>query len=487
MRLVSRMVLFLVAVVVTAQAQRLNSHFNFQHVVVIVQENRTPDNLFQGLCAAPYGACAVPPTPSAPYDIQTSNWKTTTGTIQPSAVALANTYDLSHSHSAFNSMCHITAGSPPTCQMDGAADITCTPKTGTTCPANPQFMYVDNSTGILDPYLNLATQYGWANYMFQTNQGPSFPAHQFIFGGTSAPSASDDALGIFMAENGTSSGGCIAPSGTTIALISPNSTPPPYGVENTRSSECSEHQTMADLVTDWKYYAAVAGGLWTAPNAIDHICLPSDGTCTGWGAHVDLNPSQVLTDLGNCELGDLTWITPTAANSDHASQNDGGGPSWVASIVNAIGNSACTDTVGAQTLTYWQDTAIFITWDDWGGWYDHEPPTILAGVQGDYQYGFRVPMIVVSAYTEQGYVDNQRYDFGSLLRFIEHNFANLGLREGELGFADSRTTTDFSAFFHLGNQGSAARSARRFTTVAAPVKADFFINDPRPPEPPDND
>ena len=49
----------------------------------------------------------------------------------------------------------------------------------------------------------------------------------------------------------------------------------------------------------------------------------------------------------------------------------------------------------------WQNTAIFVTWEDWGGWYDHEPPTILQGNQGDYQYGFRVPMIVVSAYTKE--------------------------------------------------------------------------------------
>ena len=164
---------------------------SFQHVVVIVQENRTPDNLFQGLCAAPYGACAVPPTTTAPYDILTSNWKTKGGYIQPTTVALANTYDLSHAHSAFNTMCDIVAGTPAHCRMDGAAGITCTPQPGTTCPADPQFKYVDNSTGILDPYLTLATQYGWANYMFQTNQGPSFPAHQFIFGGTSAPSQSD--------------------------------------------------------------------------------------------------------------------------------------------------------------------------------------------------------------------------------------------------------------------------------------------------------
>jgi phospholipase C len=482
MRLASKMVLILVVLAaVTAEAQGFNSNVHFQHIVVIVQENRTPDNLFQGLCSAPYGACAVPPTPLAPYDIQTSKWKTKTGTIQPSTVALAGTYDLDHSHSAFNSMCDITAGSPPTCQMDGAAGITCTPDTGTTCPANSQFRYVDNSTGILDPYLYLASQYGWANYMFQTNQGPSFPAHQFIFGGTSAPSPSDDALGIFMAENGTTSGGCIAPSGTTVEFISPDSTPPPYGIVKNRGSECSGHQTMADLVTHWKYYAASAGGLWTAPNAIDHICLPSDGSCTGWGTHVALNPSQVLTDVGNCELGDLTWITPTAANSDHASANDGGGPSWVAAIVNTIGNSTCTDIVDHRSLTYWQDTAIFITWDDWGGWYDHEPPTILAGVQGDYQYGFRVPMIMVSAYTDRGLVDNQRYDFGSLLRFIEGNFGNLGLTPGELGFADSRAATDFSAFFRMD------RAPRPFTSIKAAKSAAFFINDPRPPEPPDND
>ena len=67
--------------------------------------------------------------------------------------------------------------------MDGAARVACTG----TCPAKPQFRYVDNSTGILNPYLDIATQYGFANYMFQTNQGPSFPAHLYLFGGTSAP------------------------------------------------------------------------------------------------------------------------------------------------------------------------------------------------------------------------------------------------------------------------------------------------------------
>jgi phospholipase C len=478
----SRLVLFFVFVATLSAHAQIST---FQHVVVIIQENRTPDNLFQGLCAAPYGACAVPPTAAAPYDIQTSNWSTKGETIQPSPVALANKYDLSHAHSAFIAMCDMVVGKVPTCKMDGAASIPCAPQKGTRCPSNPQFKFVDNSTGILNPYLTLATQYGWANDMFQTNQGPSFPAHQFIFGGTSAFNQYDDTHGIFASENMSANrtvAGCNAPSRTTVKVISPNPTPPPYGVEDSEIYPCFEHRTMADLVTDWMYYAAGADSIWTAPNAIDHICVPSGGKCTGWGTHVvPNNPSQVLTDLGNCDLHDLTWVTPTAANSDHAGSNDGGGPSWVASVVNAIGNSACTDTVNGNTLTYWQDTAIVITWDDWGGWYDHEKPTILDGVQGDYQYGFRVPLIVVSAYTDAGYVNNLPYDFGSILRFIEHNFARLDITEGELGFADSRTTSDLSQFFHL-NQ-----TPRTFTAIPAPKDANFFIHDPRPPEPPDND
>jgi phospholipase C len=465
---------------VTAQCQ----NFSFKHVVVIVQENRTPDNLFQGLCAPPYGGCAVPPTFFAPYDIQTTDWKTKTGTIKPGPVGLAGTYDLDHSHKGFNELCDVVPGSPPTCKMDGAAGTVCGPKTGYKCPPNPQFKYVDNSDGILDPYLTLATQYGWANYMFQTNQGPSFPAHQFIFGGTSAPSRDDDSKGIFAAEVSTPksvSVGCVAKSTTVVELITPIRTAP-YGVEDSATYPCYEHQTMADLITDWRYYAAGEGSYWTAPSAIEHICLPEDGKCTGFGTHVDAaNPSQVLTDIGNCDLRNLTWVTPSAPNSDHPVLNDGGGPSWVASVVNVIGNSTCGDVVDGKLRTYWQDTAILIVWDDWGGWYDHEPPTILPGVQGDYQYGFRVPFIVVSAYTPQGFVDNQRHDFGSILRFIEHNFSGLGLTEGELGFADSRSTSDLTEFFQT------FRAPRPFKTIAAPKGADFFINDKRPPEPPDND
>src|SRR5882762_1553538 len=232
---------------------------SFKHVIVIVQENRTPDNLFQGLCRPPFGtteSCSATPN-ATQYNIQTSDWldrHSPTGVTQPLPVPLGNTYDLGHSHGAFNSQCD--ANPPGTCRMDGAGDVAC----AGTCPGQPQFRFVANPSagrhGILDPYLTLATQYGWANYMFQTNQGPSFPAHQFIFGGTSAPTQADDAAGIFSAENMKTGGeaGCTALSTSMVELIAPNNTPPPYGVENSSIFPCFEHLTMADLVTDWKYY-----------------------------------------------------------------------------------------------------------------------------------------------------------------------------------------------------------------------------------------
>jgi len=356
--------------------------------------------------------------------------------------------------------------------MDGSAEVKCSGK----CPATAQFRYVDNSGGILNPYLQLATQYGWANYMFQTNQGPSFPAHQFIFGGTSAPSAADDAAGIFASANmsGGATAGCTASVGTTVALIDPSG-------QNRAIYPCFEHSTMADLLfgdLTWRYYAPSAGSIWTAPNAIQHICQSTGpgGTCAGsdWAANVDLKPADVLSDIAACKLPSLSWVIPTGANSDHANSNDGGGPSWVAAIVNAIGSSATCD----NGQGYWQNTAIVITWDDWGGWYDHESPTILGQPQGDYQYGFRVPMLFVSAYTPAGYINNQRHDFGSILRFMEHNF---GIRQGALNFADARATNDLSGFYDL------TRQPRSYQAIPAPKSAAFFLHDKRKATDPDDD
>ena len=461
---------------------------SFRHIVVIFQENRTPDNLFQGLCVPPFGnsnSCRTHPT-TKQYNIQTTNWRdkhSGTGFTQPTSIPLANDYELFHSHATWVAQCNLA----PTgkCRMDGAGDVTCIPASVCNSTPHPQFRYADNTAGLLDPYLALATQYGWANYMFQTNQGSSFSAHQYIFGATSAASLDGDHAGTFAAENtqgpGTSTG-CVADPGVTVQLIDA------FGVEDPGNVifPCFEHQTIADLIEPlgitWRYYAPGPNGIWTAPNAINHICQASGGMCTGidWINNVDLTSADVLTDISNCDLRQVTWVMPTGDNSDHARDNDGGGPSWVASIVNAIGNSWANSN---HKCDYWgnntnDSTAIFLSWDDWGGWYDHEAPSILAFPQGGYQNSFRVPLVVVSAYTPPKFISNQRHDFGSIVRYIEHNF---GIAEGALTFSDARASTDLTSFFNLGH------APRTFQTIAAPKNAEFFVNDKRPQTAPDED
>lgn len=404
-----------------------------QHVVVIFQENRTPDNLFHGL-------------PNA--DIADSGVNSLGQTITLSPITLANNYDLSHAHGAFVKM--YDGG-----KMDGADLIPIGCKTGVTgCPpANPQFMYVNPSE--VAPYFAMAEKYTFGDRMFQTNQGPSFPAHQFIISGTSAPTASSD---LFAAENPhlPAAGdvvGCTAPTGEYVLLIDPS------GAESSSQYPCFEHPTLVDELDQksitWKYYTPTPGSIWTGPNAIQHLRNGPD-----WTNNVITPSTQILTDISSGQLPQVSWVIPTAAASDHASSNDGSGPSWVASIVNAIGTSQ-----------YWSNTAIIVTWDDWGGWYDHVAPKIT----NSYEYGFRVPLIVVSPYAKQAYVSHVTHDFGSILKFIEEVF-----EVPALGYADT-PADDLVDCFNL------EQTPIVFQSFAAPLDAAFFLNDKRPPEGPDND
>jgi phospholipase C len=478
-------VLLCLATMGTMAAQAQNSFpTQFKHVIVIFQENRTPDNLFRGLLTWP----GINP---ANYNIATFGINSKGEMIPLQPVPLGIPYDLDHSHTAFVSQ--YDKG-----KLDGADLVRCS---GQCTQENPQFKYVDNSDHSLDPYLTLAADYGWANAMHQTNQGPSFPAHQFIFGGSSARTASDDQMGRFVSENpgapkgaGYNAGGntgCLAPLNQWNWVIDPSGVETKL-INNHLGTLCFERDTMSTLLDarglSWKYYAPAAsnpgganpgGSIWNAPNSIRAVCKPNQNftECMGsqYATNVDLNPSDVLTDIRDCHLANVSWVIPDGKNSDHAgSTATTGGPSWVASIVNAVG----TDNTCEQGAGYWSDTAIVITWDDWGGWYDHVLPPVPSNPQGDYQYGFRVPLIVASAYTPQAYVNNIQHDFGSILKFIEATF---DIPVGSLGFADERATGDLSLFFDF------TQAPRKFEIINTQLDADFFINDKRPPEPPDND
>jgi phospholipase C len=419
----------------------------FNHIVIVVQENRTPDNLF-----------GSNPTFEPGVDIASSG-KTSTGAPVPLAPApLASWWDVLHSHKAFKQA--YNSGGMNGFNLESTSQpASCTP------PGTPQYKYVDNSTGTVQPYFDLAKSYAWANRMFQTNEGPSFPAHQFIIGGTSAPTPES---AFFAAEQASNNAGCIAPSRSLVALINP------LGQENSYIYTCFEHGTLTDLLDaaglTWKYYTPTLTNGWNAPIAIRHICQPQtvNGVlaCTGSDyTSDDINqPPQVLTDIHNCQLASVAWVVPALAYSDHAAGTGNGGPAWVASIVNAIG----TQPTCANGETYWNDTAILITWDDWGGWYDHVPPpkVITDGTSwgSGYVYGFRVPLLVVSAFTNAGQVSDSVHDFGSLLRFVEANF-RLGLI-GNGTYADAYAD-DLMEFFPR-------KTPRTFAAIQTSVKASQF-------------
>ncbi len=397
----------------------------FKHVVIVFQENRTPDNLF-----------GSNPTFEPGVDIATSGVTSRGKTVALGPVAMDGCYDIAHTHAAFEYALNLGFDAEP-------LDISsCTQA----LPPDPHFKYVDNSTGEVQPYFDIAKANGFANRMFQTNQGPSFPAHQFIFSGTSSPAPGGD---LFAAENMAigspnfkgNNAGCIGPSGQTVAIIDAAGSE----TQHRPLYPCFEHQTLGDVLSaakpalSWRYYAPMPGSIWTAPDAIRHICQARNvggvPTCTGaeWTANVvSDNPAQVLTDISGCNLPNVSWVIPTAAESDHAAINNGSGPQWVASIVNAVGNQTCP---GGEA--YWTDTVVLIAWDDWGGWYDHVKPFEVNTNQNSwgsgYTYGFRVPLLVVSAYTNPGTVSNDVFDFGSILYFVEQNFG--------VGFIGPGTTT----------------------------------------------
>ena len=458
MRIVIRILLLLAVLGATFS---LAQNPPIQHVIVVVQENRTPDNLFQqdstlitnGADIASSGSCH--------------------GTGVPlHGRPLADCYDSGHGHKGpWVSMYDNGL-------MDGACDIQisvfglCNP------PVHPQYVYIDNSSGVVSPYFQIAERYGYGNYMFQTNQGPSLPAHQFLLSGSSSPSGVMNPLyAYFDAENSHGPNGSILDSGCSAdptqyaLLIDPQGTEGSCPNDIHCAHPCYEHPTLTDLLDNhkdgngnpqpitWRYYSDQEKSYWTAPNAISHLCnndAGNHGCGTGMGSNHDwttnvkpylektrttLAPFLVDVSSPNCQLAQVTWVIPDGRWSDHPG-SIGLGPDWVANIVNSIGTSPCHDVIGGKSYSFWQDSVILITWDDWGGWYDHISPqnTIHIGYPNNtgqkYVYGFRVPLLVVSPYVKltngnPGYISGPKtspiyYDFGSILLFIENTFGLLG-------------------------------------------------------------
>jgi len=381
-----------------------------QHIVVIMQENRSFDNLFNGFPGADSVRTAM------------SNGRPVT--LQP--VSLDDPRDLSHSHMQWWSDWNNG-------KMDGFA------QGGSMLP----YSYVPEKD--VEAYWTLAKQYVLGDRMFQANTGPSFVAHQYMIAGQSAN----------VAENPTGSvWGCDASPGTTAAMLGPD------GSELPGVYPCFDYQTIADLLDEkgvtWRYYAPASGDsfyILSAYQAVRHIRYGQD-----WQDNVISPQNRVLTDIAAGELAQVTWIVPDWAHSDHPGSGHEG-QDWVASIINAIGNSP-----------FWNSTAIFISWDDWGGWYDHvDPPKVDA--MGP---GFRVPLLIVSPWTKHGYVTHVNHESGGFIKFIEHNFDL-----GTLGARDAGSDAFEDCFDY-------AQQLSTFTAIPQRVSADQLVRE-KDSGPPDDD
>jgi phospholipase C len=240
---------------------------------------------------------------------------------------------------------------------------------------------------------------------------------------------------------------------TTVATIGPK------GKAGPNVYPCFDRESIMNLMNaqriSWHYYLESGGsGDWNAVDAIKSIREGPSYPNVIWPS------ARVLDDIRLQNLPDVTFVTPSAAESDHAGRTNGSGPSWVASVVNAIGESS-----------YWDHAAIIVTWDDWGGWYDHVAPRIY----DSYELGFRVPMIVISPYAKRGYVSHDNYEFGSILKFTEETFGLPSLGTTDLRSNDLSDCFDFDA------------KPRPFKPIHAKFSAQYFERLPVSYESPDDD
>jgi phospholipase C len=400
-----------------------------KHIIFVVQENRTFDSIFGG----PQGF------PGA--DTASSGKASDGSSIALGKVELECTYfdvfkcarqDPNNYHQYFLQACDPST-SPPfapgtaplPCRMDGFDKNDPSNSFDTNLP----YSYVDYAE--TKPYWDIAKAYTLGDAFFMSHNSESYTAHQYIFSGQSNNVTNEpvftftpDALLGFLYP-----WGCDSPSGTTTVMLTPSGgeTPSP-------DFPCFSYKSLADLANaarvSWREYSysicqningldvnrsiRYDSGLWPAD---EESWCPFAGNVST--ANFRTPETTFLSDVQNGDLANVTWVIPGPVTSDHPGVPSGYcGPTWVANIVNAVGKSK-----------FWNDTAIFIFWDDWGGFYDHVPPYVVRDQAGP---GFRVPLIVVSPYAKRGHVAHTPGEFGTLLKFTEDTF-----HLGSLGGTDA--------------------------------------------------
>jgi phospholipase C len=307
-------------------------------------------------------------------------------------------------------------------KMDGFNLVQRALRRGKKIPAGT-YPYRYTNPNQIKPYWSIAQQYVLADGMFTTQSSSSFTAHQdFIAGGTPVNG------GNVIDFPNPATWGCNGKPGTTTNIIDP------YGnyLRGKGPFPCFTYATMRDLLDgaglSWLYFTnPYPSSFW---NAFDAIAAVRNGP--EWTTNIITPETNIFQYISNNQLPAVSWVIPDAPTSDHPGPHKDYGPDWVASVVNAIGQSS-----------YWPSTVVIVVWDEWGGQYDNVPPPQLDG-QG---LGPRIPMLIVSAYdrmtspSQPGYISHTQYEPGSILKFIEQNW-NLG----SLGTTDVRANSIVDSF-----------------------------------------
>jgi phospholipase C len=396
----------------TQAAQDNSGIQKIKHVVVIMQENRSFDSYF----GTYPGADGIPMQNGVPSvcvpDPQTQ------GCVKP----FHDTQDLNHGgpHGQTNAVADISAG-----KMDGFVSQQLGGKKACANALNPQCTAAASTvntqpdvmgyhTGADIPnYWAYANNFVLQDHMFEPNASWSLPAHLFMVSGWSATCSQP---GVPMSCTNALQAPQLPPDAKNIQLKQPasQSGPPDYAWTDLT-------YLLHKNNVSWNYY--VQGG--TQPDCADNamLCtqpLQSAKTPGIWNPlpYFDTvkqdNQLNNITDLSNFytaakngTLPAVSWIDPNGKDSEHPPALVSTGQSYVTNLINSI-----------MQGPDWSSTAIFLAWDDWGGFYDHvTPPTVDQN-----GYGLRVPGIVISPYAKQGYIDHQTLSFDAYLKFIEDDF-----------------------------------------------------------------
>ncbi len=257
----------------------------------------------------------------------------------------------------------------------------------------------------LPNYWSWAREYALSDNFFASALGPSYPNHFFFIAGQSG-GVIDNPENIEARVDGAKkfkSWGCDALGDDVFVMVKD-------GQGNlTKHDTCFQFKTVGEQLTeigvDWRYYSAAPGQVgyfWNAFNAVDGVFHTEL-----WRKHAANSVDRLIDDIETNALPAVTWVTPQFALSDHPPASSSFAHNWLTDVVNAVMKS-----------DMWEHTAIFITWDEWGGFYDSVMPPVINEVS----LGFRVPLLTISPYARRGLIDDEVGEFSTPLRFIADNW-----------------------------------------------------------------